>query len=116
MYPDRTGLNDDAQLRAICDEEIEIARENYDIRTEYDLARFMEYRIYLGPDFDLTDWIYAILISPESSKIKMNKLDEGFSPRYWGDHVIYSATSTKTKERANSTKTRKERAKGGRCI
>jgi hypothetical protein len=80
MYPDRTGLNDDAQLRAICDEEIEIARENYDIRTEYDLARFMEYRIYLGPDFDLIDWIYAILISLESSKIKMNKLDEGFSP------------------------------------
>lgn len=86
MYPDRLRDMSDDELRVFCQEGIERGRK-LNIRAEYDVARFLEYRVFLGESFDLRpspDWLAAILRSEGSGTYKMDRLDECYRVRGGG--------------------------------
>ena len=82
MYPERLENKGDEELLDFCQEGIERARD-LDIRTEYDIARFLEYRVFLGESFERRgpDWMRAILYGDGSGTYKMDRLDECYRVR-----------------------------------
>jgi hypothetical protein len=83
MYPERLADQDDDDLREFCREGIVRARD-LGIRAEYDVSRFLEYRVFLGESFDLArgpDWLMAILYGDGSGTYKMDRLDECYRVR-----------------------------------
>ena len=82
MYPERLQNWDDDELREFCQEGTERARA-FDVRTEYDISRFLEYRVFLGESFDRLGppWLLAILYGDGSGTYKMDRLDECYRVR-----------------------------------
>ena len=78
MYPERLEAKDDEELREFCREGI--ARANYlNIRSEYDVARFPEYRVFLGESFGPRPVLAARhLWGDGSGSCTMDRLDECF--------------------------------------
>ena len=83
MYPERLEDKDDDELREFCQKGIARAGD-LGVRTEYDVARFLEYRVFLGESFDQArgpGWLMAILHGEGSGTYKMDRLDECFRLR-----------------------------------
>lgn len=76
LFPETLNARADAELREWIQDGVERA-EAYGMSMEYDVARFVEYMVYLGPDFDKSvPWAAQILASAHTpGTLKMDLID-----------------------------------------